>query len=140
MELRQFLIYIGLISLFVVGLTGVGVQMALDNGVQTAFLNNSFVNDTRNNLTAEIVSLQATAENQSSVQEQSEPIVAVDLLLDSTPQSAQKYKANTKDMMTIIFQLIASVINAHPAILAIFSSIVLITFATLIWGFIKSGR
>jgi len=141
MELRQFLIYIGLITLFVVGLTGVGVQMSLDNGVQTSFTNNSVINNTRINLISETTQLQATSENQSTVQEETTPTVSSgDLIIDSTPQAAQKYKANTKNMMTQIFQMIGSIINSHPTILATFTSIILITFATLIWGFIRSGR
>ncbi len=144
-EFREMLIYGVLIGLFIVSLAGVGLQMALDNGVTNSFFLESSqyeaISSTSNTTETQLTSAQESAEAQEEVQGVTNPTVSGgDLLLDSTPPTAQALKSGSRANFVSAFNMIATVLSSNPAILAAFTTILLISFVTLIWSFIKSGR
>ncbi len=140
-ELRELIISGLLIGLFLFAIVNFGISLANDNQTNVSILDNEEYNQSFGILKQDLTDSQATAEAQRQAQETDIPSEESESLpLKSAPKIGKAYTGMLKNTYDLTLGLIGKTLGISPVVLAIMTTILLLSITMLIWAWIRSGR
>ena len=141
MKLLNLIITSLLIGLFIFAIASFSIQLTTENNVNNSLMENQAFNSSFGDIQTELESAQSTAEEQTYVQEGTNPITSSgDLILESTPATAFSFRRIMRNIYGLTFGLLADTLGINPIIIYVMFSIFVITSILLVWRLIKVGE